>query len=884
LTSVVIPESVSDIADNAFRGCQMLADVDGFVIVRQCVYAYYGDESIVHIPDGVTSIGESAFSWCTSLTSVVIPEGVTSIGKSAFGYCKSLTSVVIPESVTSIGREAFQKCESLTSVVIPESVTSIGGLAFYGCSSLTGVVLPEGVTSIGVWAFHGCSSLTSVVIPEGVTCIERGAFEGCTSLTSVVLPESVTSVEEEAFFKCSELKTVDFMGAIPTLGSRVFQDCTQLVLKPEIYFTEQKLEVEWAVGIPCDSTRAMAYAWLYQSGKAWADAVNTAAEYHAEEIAEEIYTLLKGSTEVSSKTGDNAAKFIVKWPRKVRPEQIKKLHGLLQDWKCKKAVKLLETDIGTAELLKQGENAGEEQPQNPVEQLVHANWSYTDQVKKLKKYIKKGIKYRGTEETCSPEAVIFAIVGYSNQIPQQRKGIAISDYKDGYFPIHLEPIADQVAAALDQEELLTLLEKLTFEEKIGDCAVALGRYADAQRAERLASQIQKWAKWYDYGLTGRQNIILARGALMLNDTRPALLHMEKVGRLEDYAKLRGTDADTLRDTVLAEFGLDAQGRKEYDLGNKTVAARLNPDLTLSLYDTATDKIVKSIPKKGAEPEKYEAAKTDFADLKKNIKKVVKSRSDLLLEDFLSGKVREAGGWKQAYLTNPVLNQVAQLLVWNQGNKTFTLKGQNAIGSDGQAYTLTEEPVGVAHPIMMTKEEQSAWQNYFTENHLKQPFEQVWEPQYDPDEIASNRYEEIELPILKFSNKQKHGIDLWGATAYSDDFGVTMKDCKLSMEPSEWCFNPYDDMSFTLGEFTVEQFTRYTNHIVYLLDKWTVAERILQDDVSVVPLLGSFTAAQISEFIRLATEKGCTNVTALLLEYQNEHFGQFDPMAEFTLGE
>jgi hypothetical protein len=105
-----------------------------------------------------------------------------------------------------------------------------------------------------------------------------------------------------------------------------------------------------------------------------------------------------------------------------------------------------------------------------------------------------------------------------------------------------------------------------------------------------------------------------------------------------------------------------------------------------------------------------------------------------------------------------------------------------------------------------------------------------------------------------------------------------------MEPSNWRFDPYTDMSFTLGEFTVEQFTRYTNHIVYLLDKWTVMERILKDDVSVVPLLGSFTVAQISEFIRLASDKSCTNVTASLLEYLNEHFRQFDPMAEFTLDE
>jgi predicted ThiF/HesA family dinucleotide-utilizing enzyme len=91
-------------------------------------------------------------------------------------------------------------------------------------------------------------------------------------------------------------------------------------------------------------------------------------------------------------------------------------------------------------------------------------------------------------------------------------------------------------------------------------------------------------------------------------------------------------------------------------------------------------------------------------------------------------------------------------------------------------------------------------------------------------------------------------------------------------------------TYTIHTFWFQSFTRKVNHIVFLLDKWTITERILQDDVAIVPLLGSFTAAQISEFIRLASEKGCTNVTALLLEYQNEHFGQFDPMAEFTLGE
>ena len=163
----------------------------------------------------VTGIGDSAFYWCSSLTSVVIPEGVTSIGGSAFSGCSSLTSVVIPEGVTTIGDYAFYYCRSLTSVVIPESVTTIGEGAFFDCSSLTSVVIPEGVTTIGYRAFSGCSSLTSVEIPGGVTSIEYAVFSGCSSLTSVVIPGSVTTIGEYAFYGCSSLTVIQFQGPPP---------------------------------------------------------------------------------------------------------------------------------------------------------------------------------------------------------------------------------------------------------------------------------------------------------------------------------------------------------------------------------------------------------------------------------------------------------------------------------------------------------------------------------------------------------------------------------------------------------------------------------------------------------------------------------------------
>ena len=133
----------------------------------------------------VTSIGNSAFSWCIDLTSVTIPNSVTSISGYAFFDCSGLTSVIIPNSVTSIGNGAFSRCSGLTSVTIPNSVTSISQGAFEDCSGLTSVTIPNSVESIGSSAFSGCTSLTSITIPNSVTSIGEQAFANCDEMTDV---------------------------------------------------------------------------------------------------------------------------------------------------------------------------------------------------------------------------------------------------------------------------------------------------------------------------------------------------------------------------------------------------------------------------------------------------------------------------------------------------------------------------------------------------------------------------------------------------------------------------------------------------------------------------------------------------------------------------
>ena len=252
-TSITIPNTVTSIGNSAFQYCSGLISID--------------------IPDGVTSIGGNAFFYCSGLTSVSIGNGVTSIGGTVFSGCRGLTYItvdsenpnydsrnncnaiiekstntlivgckntIIPDDVTSIGDNAFQYCSGLTSIDIPNSVTSIGGGAFLGCTSLTSIDIPDDVTSIGGSAFSGCTGLTSIDIPDGVTSIGDNAFYNCTGLTSIDIPDGVTSIGGSAFANCIYLTYVTCNAtSVPSTGTNAFDgsdvEYATLIVPDEAY-------------------------------------------------------------------------------------------------------------------------------------------------------------------------------------------------------------------------------------------------------------------------------------------------------------------------------------------------------------------------------------------------------------------------------------------------------------------------------------------------------------------------------------------------------------------------------------------------------------------------------------------------------------------------
>ena len=163
----------------------------------------------------VTSIGNSAFSYCSGLTSIEIPNSVTSIGDRAFSDCFGLTSIEIPNSVTSIGNYAFSLCYGLESFVVE------GGNPNYDSRNNCNAIIETQTNTL----LYGCMN---TIIPNSVTSIGNDAFSYCDGLTSIEIPNSVTSIGESAFLWCSHLRSIKCHAVdVPVTATDAFNYCPE---------------------------------------------------------------------------------------------------------------------------------------------------------------------------------------------------------------------------------------------------------------------------------------------------------------------------------------------------------------------------------------------------------------------------------------------------------------------------------------------------------------------------------------------------------------------------------------------------------------------------------------------------------------------------------
>lgn len=222
LKEITIPNSVTNIGDGVFSGCDGLiaihvdesnasySSLSGVLYDKnktELIHCPYGATSIV-IPGSIRSV--ESFSHYHNLISVTISEGVDSIGEGAFEDCRSLTSITIPHSVTYIGYEVFYDCINLTEAFIGRGVTTIESILFYGCNKLIAIHVDEANASFS--SLDGVlynkdktkliecpSSVTSITIPNSVTSIGEGAFAACGNLTQITIPNGITSIGGWAF-------------------------------------------------------------------------------------------------------------------------------------------------------------------------------------------------------------------------------------------------------------------------------------------------------------------------------------------------------------------------------------------------------------------------------------------------------------------------------------------------------------------------------------------------------------------------------------------------------------------------------------------------------------------------------------------------------------
>lgn len=894
IVSVTFPDKLQRIGKDAFRCCRSLENIE--------------------LPDSVKTLGQCAFSACRSLKNIGILKGIKTIPKSCFQGCHALESVVIEKNVESIGESAFSSCRSLKTIVIPETVTKLGKSAFSYCDSLEHITVGGGVATIEEDTFRHGRSLKTVTLHDGIQIIGMSAFCECMFLNQVIMPKTLLRIDRYAFGFCRDLVTVDLPASLERIDTKAFWedlrdgDYEYIVAGLHLLYGLDELEDEYETLLQNEVVELRGH-WpsepLYPS-KTYRVVAGSYAEKFVKKQKYQYEIISEGNTSAASEpSGKLIEKYInellMKDPLKYASmgkdelEKIIKEKYLLdhpqQDTPAKTTVKkkkktkrasypvgsyILESHIAKQLL---NELVSEEEIDQIIKEANISSTRFSD------------VKLRGGTEPAEEILVKGAVALYLASMGTI-KG-KIKQFRTKTHDVRIIKEADIIASALDPESFAEALEDIA---KLGTAVdypqrvLPYARFGTPAQLNSLIKMMKEWQNWGTYGAKGRKAIMLARGAILLNDSREAMTFAEKNELHDRYSELRDKDPNVQRATEGYEFGLDRDLKKIYQLGSAEIELSVDQDLKVTLFNLNSKKEIKSIPKKDVDSQAYKAASSDFDSIKRHVRGMITTLNKSLKRDFIRDNRYEINGWKTAYLDNPLMNKAARLIVWSYNEpykkpQHFTLSTNGPMTVDGQAFTIGETgKIGLAHPIDMTEKEREEWQRYFTKNGLKQPFEQMWEPVIAiPD--TQKRYSQKKINMYRILEMAEAGMEVSGTDF---DFLAQGRKTTIPFSTEYWDRSYHylaisSNASVTLGDIELGlSEKRFTNHILFILEKATIDGRIEEDDPSVIDVIRLFTAAQVEQYLQLALQENAQKVVAALLNLKNEQFGEFPGVDAFTL--
>ena len=214
ITSLMMPDSVTDIYTYAIAGCTGLTEV--------------------RLSKNLQVVGECSFRTCTSLTQMDLSmSSLTHIYNEAFEGCTALQQVTFGDNIEFIGVEAFQECTSLHEAILPKHLREVGDYAFALCTAMQKIHIPKGLEVWGTYAFAGDSSVTEITFEDGLKTIGDREHLGCFSdcpVETVTIPADVEYLTVNAFLKFPNLKEVIFKGSAPNICEDAFVSLTQMVI------------------------------------------------------------------------------------------------------------------------------------------------------------------------------------------------------------------------------------------------------------------------------------------------------------------------------------------------------------------------------------------------------------------------------------------------------------------------------------------------------------------------------------------------------------------------------------------------------------------------------------------------------------------------------